>query len=659
MIITDRFVFVHMHKTGGQFLNEIIARSIPGHRTVGYHLPRAEVPAEAAHLPVVGVVRNPWAWYVSWYAFNTRPGIKNPLFRVVSNDGQQGFKATVTNLVHLGSDRPASAGHRDALMRLLPETLEGNRGVGLTRDSIRNLAGSGRGYYSWLFDRMLGGGPVDHTFIGRFENLQQDFLTIMERLSVRETEALRQEFGKHERKNVSRHSHYSHYYDEECKQLVAVMEAGLVEKFGYRFESVKPTGAVYAFPDDAGAWEDTRGFRKLLGRERNFLRLNDHFDVTAIRSRIEQYTAEKWLESERERLFDVHRDTQALQLVHFEDHRYKEPDYRDLFKEFQDELGPVIDYVANYYHDNGFIVRLILAKLAAGGRIPRHTDAGYSLLNCHRVHLPITTNEDVVFHVGGDEMHMRIGELWEINNGTVHGVENRGAEDRIHLILDWMPNHAGKPAAEQLAADRLEGADREPGNAAMLAPMIERAYRLQQSGQASKAESLYRQVLHFDADHVIANNLMGLLCLQTKRFDDAVQFIEKALSIAPNDPQAQANLALALYALQRLDEAVVHFHKSLQLSPRSPRVYNNLGNVYFRLRRINDAIVCYRQALAIQPRYAEVHYNLGNALMTGRRYAEALESLQQCLALQPDFPEGRRTLERVQQKMASERIHQD
>lgn len=657
MIITDRFVFVHLHKTGGQFLNEIIARSIPEHRIVGYHLPRAEAPAEAAHLPVVGMVRNPWDWYVSWYAFNKRPGINNPLFRVVSDDGQQGFKATVTNLVHLGSDRPASAAQRDVLTRLLPETLDGNRGVGLTRDSIGELAGSGRGYYSWLFDRMLGTGSDDHTFIGRFENLQEDFLAIMERLCVRETDALRQEFDRRERKNVSRHSHYSHYYDEECKEVVAVMEAGLAVKFGYEFESVKPTGAVYAFPEDACASGENQAFRKLLGRERNFLRLNDHIDVAAIRKKIEEYPAEKWLESERERLFDVHRDTQALQLVHFEDHRYKEPDYRDLYSEFRDELRPVVDYVANYYQDNGFIVRLILAKLAGGGRIPRHTDAGYSLLNCHRVHLPITTTDDVVFHVGGDEIRMQVGELWEINNGTVHGVENRGTEDRIHLILDWMPNDAGKPVAEQLAAGQPEGADRELANVAMLAPLIERGHRLQQSGQAAKAESLYRQVLHFDADHVIANNLMGLLCLQTKRFEDAVRFIEKALSIAPNDAQAEANLGLALYALERLDEAAMHFHKSLQQSPNSPKVYNNLGNVYFRLRRINDSIVCYRQALAIQPRYAEVHYNLGNALMTKRRYAEALASLQQCLALQPDFPEGRRSLERVQQKMASERFH--
>ncbi|MGH7945249.1 MAG: tetratricopeptide repeat protein, partial [Opitutaceae bacterium] len=532
-------------------------------------------------------------------------------------------------------------------------SLNGNRGVGLTRDSVRDLSGTDKGYYSWLFDRMFGDERDDQTFIGRFENLVPDFLDIMDRLSVREIESFRRELGQCERKNVSRHTHYSHFYDDDLTAFVADKEAGLIGEFEYEFESLKALGASYELPEDAYS-EEEQGFRKLLGREANFLRLNEHFDVRTLRERVGQFPAERWLESERERLFDVHRDTQALLLVHFEDYQYRKPDYRELYSELRDAIQPVIDYVANYYRNDGFIVRLILAKLAAGGKIPRHTDAGYSLLNCHRIHLPIVTNEDVVFHVGGEEINMQVGELWEINNATVHGVENRGTEDRIHLIVDWMPNYAGKPEEELLSADQLEGTDSEAANAAMLASLIRQAHQLHQSGRAAKAESLYRQVLHFDENHVIANNLMGLLCLQTKRFDEAVQFIGKALSIAPDDAQAEANLGLALNALDRPQDAVDHFHKSLRLAPNDARVYNNLGNIYFRFRRVKDAIACYQQALAIQPGFAEVHHNLGNALMTVQRHSEAAASFRQCLALQPNFAEGRRKLEQALQALRNE-----
>jgi tetratricopeptide (TPR) repeat protein len=653
MIVTERFVFIHMHKTGGQFVNEIIKRCIPEHWIVGYHFPRAEVPPGAENLPLVGMVRNPWDWYVSWYAFNRKPGTNNQLFHVVSNGGSENFKTTVMNLVNLGSDRPESEAQRDELIRLLPDSLDGNRGVGLTRDSIRNLAGSDEGYYSWLFDRMLGLECDDRVFVGRFENLGPDFLDIMARLSVRELESLRRELGRHERKNISRHTHYSHFYDDELEALVAEKEARLIGKFGYEFESLKARGASYEFPEDAYADEE-EGFRKLLGREASFLRLNEHLDVRTILDWVRQLPAEKWLESERERLFDVHRDTQALLIVHFEDHKYRKPEYRELYSELQEAIRPVIDHIANYYRDNGFIVRLLLAKLAAGGRIPKHTDAGYSLLHCHRVHLPIVTNEQVVFHVGGEEINMQVGELWEINNGKVHAVENRGAEDRIHLIVDWMPNYAGKAEEERLAADRLGGNDGEAANAAMLGSLIRRAHQLHQSGRAANAESLYRQVLHFDENHVAANNLMGLLCLQTRRFDEAVQFIERALSVAPDDAQAEANLGLALNALDRPQDAAEHFHKSLRLAPTNARVYNNLGNIYLRLRRVKDAITCYQQALALQPGFAEVHFNLGSALMTMQRHSEAAASFRQCLALQPDFAEGRCKLEQALQALGNE-----
>jgi len=35
---------------------------------------------------------------------------------------------------------------------------------------------------------------------------------------------------------------------------------------------------------------------------------------------------------------------------------------------------------------------------------------------------------------------MKAGEIWEINNATVHGVENNSEDSRIHLIIDWVPN---------------------------------------------------------------------------------------------------------------------------------------------------------------------------------------------------------------------------
>lgn len=653
MIITDSFVFIHMHKTGGQTLNDIIQRCIPHHQVIGYHYPRCEIPAEFAKLPVVGLVRNPWDWYVSWYAFNRMPKIRNQLFNVVSDSGQGNFKSTITNLINLGSDSSASELYRKDLIRMLPDSLEGNRAAGLTKASIRDFSSNETGYYSWLTDRMLGNAHDDQTFIGHFENLNDDFLEIMQRISVKETETLRADLDKRERKNVSRHSHYSHYYDDELRDLVATKEQALIENFEYEFESIKPPGVAYDFSAELHAGGN-KGFRKLLGRESNFLKLHCDFNVAALRNKIEQIPADKWLESERERLFAVHKDTQSLLLVLFEDFKHKKPDYLEPYFELQNELKPVIDYIAGYYQNNGFIVRVLLAKLLAGGKIPHHTDAGFSLLNCHRVHIPIITNDEVDFVVGGEEINMQAGEFWEINNGVDHAVENRSDQDRIHIIVDWMPNYAGKSEEEVLTSGQPAGTDTGMPPPEAMNAMIAQAYQVHQSGQATRAESLYRQVLHIDANHVVANNLLGLLCLQAKRFDEAVYFIERALAKKPDDAQAHSNLGIALKDLGRPQEAARHFHESLQLESNNPRVYNNLGSIYMLLRRVDDAIKCFEQALAIQPASAEVHHNLGSALMVLQRYPEAVASLQQCLALKPDFAEGRIKLQQARQRLGNQ-----
>jgi tetratricopeptide (TPR) repeat protein len=657
MIVTDRFVFVHMHKTGGQTINRIISNCIDDHRVIGYHYPIAELPNDARELPVVGIVRNPWDWYASWYAFNRRPNIRNQLFEVVSTGGTADFKTTVTNLVQLGADAPESAGHRAQLSQLLPEALDGNRGAGLTRSCMQELADANCGYLSWLFSRMLGDLDSKRLEIGRFENLQDDFLAIMSRLEIAETDAMRAEFDNQARANVSRHSHYSHYYDDELQDLIATHDRALIEQYDYEFRCLKPAGAHYEFPDDAYI-DGERGFHKLLDREDNFLRLNNTIDTTAIRNKVEQIPAERWAESDRRKIFNVHRNTQSLSLVHFEDYKYEEPEYRDVYSELEEEIGPVVDYIANYYRNNGFIVRAMLAKLHAGGEIPKHKDAGYSLMNCHRVHLPLVTSDKVDFFVGGETIQMRVGELWEINNGTDHAVANNGTEDRIHLIVDWMPNLRNQTEAEVLTADQLDGQDQEVANEKMLGSIVAQANQLHRSGELPKAEALYRQVLHFDEDHVIANNLLGLVCIQTRRFDEALKHIERALKLAPDDAQAQANCGVALKEVGRPEDAARHLEESLRLAPNESRVLNNLGSIYFQVGRFHEAIQCFQDSLAAQPGRVETHFNLGSALLHLQRYGEAVANLEQCVRLRPDFEEGRNRFEKARQLFEASRAKQ-
>lgn len=82
-----------------------------------------------------------------------------------------------------------------------------------------------------------------------------------------------------------------------------------------------------------------------------------------------------------------------------------------------------------------------LLSLSPNSSIKEHTDAqaGYEY-DFFRIHVPITTNENVSFIVGGLEVPMKEGECWYANFNLPHSIKNNGSTNRVHLIIDCKRN---------------------------------------------------------------------------------------------------------------------------------------------------------------------------------------------------------------------------
>jgi hypothetical protein len=229
MIATDRFVFLHLHKSGGTFVNECLLRFVPGAKQLGYHLPRMLVPKPYWHLPALGFARSPWSWYVSWYAFQRSRPQPNALFRTVSDGGRLEFADTVRNLLELGRDDALL----DRVLAALPAEYTG-RGLNLPAFALAPIRGTGLGFYGYL-ERYLHGEPDPTLHVGRMERLREDLPKLLQAVGEPCGGDFAHFVSRAPARNVSEHRPYAEYYDDALRELVATRDASLIARLGYTF----------------------------------------------------------------------------------------------------------------------------------------------------------------------------------------------------------------------------------------------------------------------------------------------------------------------------------------------------------------------------------------------------------------------------------------
>jgi hypothetical protein len=191
-----RFVFIHVPKTAGTSVRRLLGgwsdavrEAIQGDRYK--HLTASDAMNQVGHRAwseyfTFAFVRNPWERMLSYYAFHRQGG--------------GGFSA-----------RPTI---RFCRAHSFPEFLE--RYINATRWQGPQ--------FDWL---SLPDGTIPLDFVGRVENLEEDFRQVCTRLGVTPAPL--------PRLNVSSHRDYAEYYDAYTRSLVARAHERDVDYFGYRF----------------------------------------------------------------------------------------------------------------------------------------------------------------------------------------------------------------------------------------------------------------------------------------------------------------------------------------------------------------------------------------------------------------------------------------
>jgi len=135
-----------------------------------------------------------------------------------------------------------------------------------------------------------------------------------------------------------------------------------------------------------------------------------------------------------------------------------------------------------------------------------------------------------------------------------------------------------------------------------MAPRLPEAYRsmgriMQTTGQPDKARDYYLKAVTYNGDYYQAYRSLGWLAVDAYRYDEAMSWVRKALSIKSTD--IEAILLRGLIHFDRKDSisAINDFTRCLELRPDYGRAYFQLGMAYFQLGRIKDAISHMQKAI--------------------------------------------------------------
>lgn len=80
--------------------------------------------------------------------------------------------------------------------------------------------------------------------------------------------------------------------------------------------------------------------------------------------------------------------------------------------------------------------RVIINKIAPGGRIFPHADTPAHAEYWDRFHIVLESQPGVVFRAGDEQVYMAVGEAWWFQNLEVHEVINNSGTDRVHMVID-------------------------------------------------------------------------------------------------------------------------------------------------------------------------------------------------------------------------------
>lgn len=157
--------------------------------------------------------------------------------------------------------------------------------------------------------------------------------------------------------------------------------------------------------------------------------------------------------------------------------------------------------------------------------------------------------------------------------------------------------------------------------------LLQDALATHQRGRLAEAERLYGEVLERAPRHADAHHLLGLVYHQQGAHDRAINQIDRAIALNPENPLFHFNRGVSLAAIGKKERAAASYHRAIEGSPGYAQAHFNLGNLHRDAGETEAAEEQYRKAVQADPAYSKAYLNLAGLLMETGRAEAALDCL--------------------------------
>ena len=162
------------------------------------------------------------------------------------------------------------------------------------------------------------------------------------------------------------------------------------------------------------------------------------------------------------------------------------------------------------------------------------------------------------------------------------------------------------------------------------------ATALAQKGKKYRALEIYKDALKINEQDFIALHYTGLILCDLQKFDEAIEKLELADRVKPNNPVTLLYIGLCKYRLGMAKEALDYVEQSLSLNPNSSDGIMVKGVCLAKLGKEAECLMCFSAHARGNENNAQFYTYWGIALQTFERYAEAKEKFLQSFELDRD-----------------------